>query len=324
MSGHESEFKRKFRHFRRSVRHQVQYGCALIPIGILMFIPERMALRLGAYLGELAYLVLGRERERAYEQMNRALGDGMSPQEIRLLVKRCFINLGKSFSEVVRMKRIRPEVLLERVQCDSEDVLRKISAEGKGAIIITGHIGNWEYLAGYLGQQGYKLTVLARDNPIPAFDRFITGIRTRYGYYPLNRGTVTSAKESLKVLKRGELLGILIDQDTTVDGVFVDFFGRLAWTPVGAASLALKTGSPILVGSIIRQEDDRHIFHIDGPYRFSASGEKKADQVRITAALTKEIERIIRAHPDHWVWMHRRWKRRPVGENLVEGGSNKL
>lgn len=310
------------RDLKRRIRRRLQFGMASIPLKILADLPLDLAIRTGGTLGAMAWSLLPRERSKVIERMRRCLSDGMSDAEIIAAGRRSFINLGKSLAEVTHIRRLREERLLDRIDAIGESHLEQAWLKGAGVILVTGHIGNWEYLACYYAQRGYPLTVLARENPVPGFDRLLTGLRFSAGFRPLNRGTVTAAKESLKALRKGQLLGLLIDQDTKVDGVFVDFFGRPAWTPVGAASLALRTGSPIMMTYIIRGADDRHTIHVSPPIQFESCGDRKKDPTLLTALLTRELESIIRAHPDHWVWMHNRWKTRPAqtGKMQEQGG----
>lgn len=307
----ETERQRRFRHFRRDVRRQIQYYIALIPIQFIRLLPMNCALFFGRCIGILAYYLLAKERRRTVENMSRSLSGRLNKVEIEKYSRYCFINLGKSFCEVLKLNNMDRNLFFDRVRCKDENILQKSIKRKRGIILITGHIGNWEYLATWIAQRGYNLTVLARDNPVPAFDRLLTSIRHKSGYHPLNRGTVGAAKESLRVLRRGDILGLLIDQDTKVDGVFVDFFGRPAWTPVGAASLALKTGADVIVTYIIRDQDDRHQIFFSEPVVMEQTQDKKQDNYNLTALLTKKLEKIITDYPDHWVWMHRRWKTKP-------------
>jgi len=306
-----SDIRQKIRRTRRWLRRQIQYLLASGPIFILRSLSLEQGVAVGGFLGKLAFRLLPYERKKTLKNINLSLGKHYSEQEQYTIGQGCFQNLGKSFVEVLHLQNIHKGKVLAKLHCHTEKNLQKAWLENKGVLIVTGHIGNWEYLATYMSQKGYPLTVLARDNPVPAFDRILARIRLTAGYRPLLRGTIYSAKESLKALRRGELLGLLIDQDTKVDGIFVDFFGRPAWTPVGAASLYLKTKAPIIMAYPIRQRDDSHELHFSEPLSFSLTGDKKQDQVVVTAALTRQIEDIISRYPDHWVWMHRRWKTKP-------------
>jgi KDO2-lipid IV(A) lauroyltransferase len=115
----------------------------------------------------------------------------------------------------------------------------------------------------------------------------------------------------IRVFKENRILGILIDQDTDVESVFVDFMGRPAWTPTAAASMAIKFGAPVLFGSIRRGEDNRHTVIVEGPLELTRTGDDEKDIIANTAMLTKKIEARILENPEQWVWMHRRWRRQP-------------
>jgi KDO2-lipid IV(A) lauroyltransferase len=115
----------------------------------------------------------------------------------------------------------------------------------------------------------------------------------------------------IRVFKENRILGILIDQDTDVESVFVDFMGRPAWTPTAAASMALRFGAPLLFGYIRRGENNRHTITVEGPLELMRTGDDEKDIIANTAMLTKKIESCILENPEQWVWMHRRWRRQP-------------
>lgn len=305
------KFNQAFHNYWRKVRKTLQYFIVILPVWFLRIIPLKMAYYIGEHLGEVAFWVAKKDRKRAIEQMKISLKDEYSDDKYRKIALKMFQHFGKSFVEVIHLQRLDLNDFFERVSSVGEEHIQSAMLSGKGVILITGHIGNWEYLATYFAQKGYPLTVLARENPVPGFDRLITKTRLRAGYRPLNRGTISAVKESLRVLKRGHCLGLLIDQDTNVDGVFVDFFDRTAWTPVGAASLALKTGATILVISIYRDETDHHTVTIEPMRDVNLTGDSKIDKELVTQVLTNQLEEIIRKHPEQWVWLHQRWKTKP-------------
>jgi KDO2-lipid IV(A) lauroyltransferase len=109
-------------------------------------------------------------------------------------------------------------------------------------------------------------------------------------------------------LKRNELLGILADVDTDVDSIFVDFFGRPAYTPYGPVAISLKTGAALIPAFIVHQDDDSHCVVIEPPLKLYRSGDWETDIRANTSRFTKIIEDYIRRYPDQWIWMHRRWK----------------
>jgi KDO2-lipid IV(A) lauroyltransferase len=142
-------------------------------------------------------------------------------------------------------------------------------------------------------------------------DQRLGRARAIHGIETIRRGSAPAGRQLLSALRRNALLGMLIDQDTDVEGVFVPFFGRLAYTPVGAAALALRMDARVLCGFLVREGAARHRVVLEGPIELARSGDADRDALENTARLTNLIERHIRAYPDQWIWFHRRWKRRP-------------
>jgi len=143
----------------------------------------------------------------------------------------------------------------------------------------------------------------------PRLEMMVNRSRESMGIKCISRGT--SIKEALKCLKRNEILGILSDIDTSVDGVFVDFFGRPAFTPRGPASIALRTGAALIPAFIIRQKDDAHKVVIEKALELEITGNQEEDVLINTARFTKIIESYIRKYPEQWIWIHKRWKTKP-------------
>jgi len=163
------------------------------------------------------------------------------------------------------------------------------------------------------------MTAAVREIYDPRLNRFAGALRARFGTEIVERGH-TAGRILARALMKNRINGLLIDQDIRdIQGVFVPFFGRPAWTPSGAAALALKVGSPVIPAFIHRTADHRHHVEVHPPLPVPLTGSDE-DRIReLTAAATAAIENQVRAHPEQWVWMHRRWRTRPAGED--DGGS---
>jgi KDO2-lipid IV(A) lauroyltransferase len=157
----------------------------------------------------------------------------------------------------------------------------------------------------------YPLSVVAAPIEPPRLNDLIVSLRGRMGVRTIVRGMPGAARELIRVFKEHRVLGILIDQDTEVEGAFVDFMGRPAWTPTAAAQMAIKFGAPVVFGYVQRCKGNRHTVTIEGPLELVRTGNDEQDVVTNTALFTKAIEKAIRNNPEQWVWMHRRWRRQP-------------
>lgn len=271
-----------------------------------LIVPYHLGVRVGGALGCMAFYVLRRERNRAIEHLNMVFGD-KGPQWVRRTARQSFMHLGKSLLEVML---INPERIKRVVELHGEDNLREAMQQGKGAVYVTGHIGNWEMMAHYVSAT-YPVSVVAAPLEPEQVNDMIVRLRSRMGVRTILRGRPGASKELIRIFKENRILGILIDQDTDVESVFVDFMGRPAWTPTAAAAMAIKFGAPVLFGYIQRGADDRHTIIIEGPLAVTVTGNLQDDIRNTTAMLTSKIEAVIRNNPEQWVWMHRRWRRQP-------------
>jgi len=196
------------------------------------------------------------------------------------------------------------------VDFQGEEKLQNAIDQGKGVVFVTGHIGNWELLAGAVALR-YSASVVAAPIEPEEVNDMILGLRAGLGVRTILRGKPGASRELIRVFKENRMLGILIDQDTDVESVFVDFMGMPAWTPTAAASMALKFGAPLLFGYIRRGENNRHMITVEGPLELMRTGDDEKDIIANTAMLTKKIESSVLENPEQWVWMHRRWRRQP-------------
>jgi len=269
-------------------------------------LPYRLGVWSGGMLGVIAFYALPRERKRALQHLNLVF-HGKGDAWVRRTARRCFMHLGKALLEVMLMDTRR---LARIVDFQGEEKLQNAIDQGKGVVFVTGHIGNWELLAGAVALR-YSASVVAAPIEPEEVNDMILGLRAGLGVRTILRGKPGASRELIRVFKENRMLGILIDQDTDVESVFVDFMGMPAWTPTAAASMALKFGAPLLFGYIRRGENNRHMITVEGPLELMRTGDDEKDIIANTAMLTKKIESSVLENPEQWVWMHRRWRRQP-------------
>jgi len=269
-------------------------------------LPYRLGVGAGGMLGLLAYYALSRERNRAIAHLTLVYGE-KGRKWVRRTARGNFVHLGKSLLEIMLMT---PDRLSRVVDLQGEENLDAAMKQGKGAVYVTGHIGNWE-LMGHAVSSRYPLSVVAAPIEPEQVNEMIVNLRAKMGVRTILRGRPGAAKELIRVFKENRVLGILIDQDTDVESAFVDFMDRPAWTPTAAASMAMKFGAPVIFGHIQRNRDSRHTITIEGPLNLIQTGDHDKDVIANTEMFTKKIEQCIRNNPEQWVWMHRRWRRQP-------------
>ena len=247
-------------------------------------------------LGRIAPFIFRREAQRAQTHLRAALPDLDAPK----IMRRMFAHFAESLWELSRLRRFVPQLDFEAKQ-----VLDAALAEGKGAILISGHVGNWELLGQTIAAAGYPISTVATPLYDPRVTKWLHRWRTRHGL-KIHWRDKNNGKTILRVLRRNQLMGFLIDQDIKTAGDYVPFFGRPAFTPTTPAALALRTGAPLLFCWHHRR-GKRHQITIERVC-FERSGADAAVVLSLTALLTARLEDVIRAVPEQWVWMHRRWR----------------
>lgn len=269
-------------------------------------LPYRFSVAAGGVIGSIVYYALPRERNRTIEHLSRGFPEH-DPQWVKSTARRAFIHLGKCLMEEMA---INPRRLQRVVSFHGRERLREAIDQGKGVVYVTGHIGNWEIMGAAVAAEHSLSVVAAPIEPEPLND-MIVGLRASMGVRTILRSRPGAAKELIRVFRENRILGILIDQDTDVEGAFVNFMGIPAWTPTAAAQMAIKFGAPVVFGYIQRQDNGHHIITVEGPLELHRTGNDDEDIRTNTAMFTSRIEEVIRRNPEQWVWMHRRWRRQP-------------
>ncbi|MEA3305391.1 MAG: lysophospholipid acyltransferase family protein, partial [Candidatus Omnitrophota bacterium] len=181
----------------------------------------------------------------------------------------------------------------------------------KGLIVLGSHFGNWEMSSVGGVAVGLDVTVIARRIYYRRYNDFLVSIRESKGVKTLYRDEKNILRKSLQVLRSNNVLGIVPDQDVdSVDGIFVDFFGKPAYTPTGPVIMAMLSGAPMLPTFMIRENGKFRLF-AEEPIYVKNSGDRKQDIIGYTRRWSNVVEKFIRRYPSQWVWMHKRWKSKP-------------
>jgi KDO2-lipid IV(A) lauroyltransferase len=303
---------------RKTIKRASLYALVRGLMFTAQVLPRWVSLRFFSTLGVLAFYVL--KKERARTEINLALAmPHLSRAELRRLSRDVWALLGRNCVDALRLLGMKWEEMSALVRVEGLRVLEEAVSRGRGVVAVTGHIGNWEMLAAYFSMRGYPLSVLARPLRDPRLERLIDRVRRSKGMRPISR--IGNVKAAYEALKNGGVLGVLIDQDTSVKGVFCDFFGRPAFTPSGPAYLAMRTGAAIVPMAISLQRDGTHLVRILEPVQVEATGghgsragsrdTEDSRALAITQSCTRALEELIRLEPAQWVWMHERWKTGP-------------
>lgn len=276
--------------------------------GLIFVIPRRVALTLAGRLGRMAYFVIKRQSGRTYLNLHRVYGHEKSEQELHAIGAHVFKNLAKTAVEVLQFPKMTPDRLSRMVEMgDSLKTYEAILKEGNGLISITAHIGNWELLAGTFAMRGLPGAIVARRIYYEPYNQWIVGLRSALRLRTIYREH--ASRDIMRLLKKGAVVGMLPDQDmASLQGMFVDFFGKPAFTTVAPVRLSLATGAPIVVNFLIREKRDRYRVYLSDVIRPRIETSREAALKDYTQAWMTRFEEMIRQFPDQWGWMHDRWK----------------
>jgi KDO2-lipid IV(A) lauroyltransferase len=287
---------------------------------LVYLLPRSLAIGLARWTGKLAYVIVARQRNKALENLRFAFGQEKSEAEIRVLARRVFEHLAMTAAEVLQFPKLSREKINRLVDAEKAfQTYNTLLREGKGLISVTAHIGNWELLAGIFGANGYPGAVLARRIYYEPLNDWIVSLRQAVGVPTIDRDR--SGREILKRLRANEVIGLLPDQDiASVKGIFVDFLGRPAYTPVAPVRLALASGAPLLPNFLIWGEGGRYRLILGEAIRPKITTTQEEAVREYTEKWMKSFEKVIREYPDQWAWMHPRWKSQPEAEMEREVG----
>lgn len=294
---------------KKRLKNWLIYRFILILIGFLNLLPRRLSLFIGRSLGRFAYLIFPQSRKITLQNLKIAfpnLGTG----SIRKISLKVFESLGRNAVDAIRLPKMSWEEIQKITKVEGVEHLEKAYSQGRGVMGVTGHIGNFELLAAYVSLRGYKLSAIGRELYDPRLNELLIKNRQKMGVQ--NIYSTAGVKEVIRVLNSGRMIGVLIDQDTSrVKGIYVDFFGRKARTPVGPVILALKLDVPIVPMAVIQTKEGNYKIYVREEIKPLAGKMKEENIYYLTQKCTKFLEQVIREYPDQWVWMHKRWLRTP-------------
>jgi len=286
-------------------------------IAALCHLPRLTAIRVMRWVGQLTFTLDKRGRKRTIAQLTMAFGHEKSAAEIRTLAAQVYRHFATAMADTMRLPVILRQGINRLISVQGIHHLDQALASGHGVLMITGHFGNWELLGAWLAQNGYPLRVVGTILENAGLNKIVVDMRNQAGYTNIARGTGT--REILRSLRQGCAIGMLIDQDTKVQGAFVEFFGRPAHTPTGPVILARKFEVPIIPIFMHLQADLTYRIECEPPLTQEYTTDEARDLVVNTQKCSEVYERIIRRFPEQWVWMHKRWKTQPAPEEATAG-----
>ena len=294
-----------------TVTHRLEYAAVRAAQAIVCALPAGLARELGAVLGSLAFSVVRVRRDVTLRQLEAALGPAVPRRALARIALAAYRNFGRMTFEYARFPRLSRSEIERTVRVTGGEHLRSALAGGKGVILVAAHFGNWE-LAATLATMCYPVSFLVGEQHNTLVDGLMNRLRQGFGVETIP--LTGSLRGVFRALRANRIVAMLSDQDAGRSGIFVEFFGRPASTPYGPGRFAVATGAPLIPGVAVRHPGGRHELVIAPPVPAPPEGTPSDEAARLlTQAYTAAFEGFIRDHPDHYFWMHRRWKTRPDG-----------
>jgi len=295
------------RSFKRSwLRNYAEYALAWVALKSLEWAPRGLAQALACGYVRLISFALPRLGRVADRNLSLAFPE-LPPQQRVAIRNSMYRSLARVLVALAKLPSIRRENLDEWIRLEGREHVESARHAGRGILFAAAHLGNWELSAYAYGLVVGPMNVVVRPLDNPLLDRLVERRRALCGSRILSKRD--PARPILKALAANEAVGILVDQNTSLDtGVFVDFFGISAAAPGGFARLAARSGAAVIPGfALWHPEERRYVLRFYPPVPMTG------DTVRDTQAVQSVLEAVIRSHPDQWLWIHRRWKTRPPG-----------
>ncbi len=275
--------------------------------------PRRITYRVGNWIGDLIYLTWKRHSANAVSNMRRVLGPDASWQTVKHTARRSFRNYAMTIVDFLRFPHLDPHDVSKAVPIrEGVNHLFEARERGKGVLVITGHIGNWDLAGGLFVSYGIPLNAVSETHEPKKMDDLVNGTREKVGMKIIRLET-NSLRQIFTALKHNEAVTILFDRpEDPSEGVPVHFFGETAYLPAGPAAIALKTGASVVIGYCVRRPGNKTFMGVVEPpieYQSLLTGDKQHDIQAITQAIVTQMEGVIRKYPDQWYMFREMWPR---------------
>ena len=299
---------------RPTLMHRLEQTLFMGAVQASRVLNDGAAARFGSGLGRLGYFPLKFRRELVEKHLRRAFPD-RDAEWIHATARAAYAHLGREAIATIRLARMTREDVLARTTVIGLEAFKHSLAQGKGLVLASGHIGNHEIGAAALSARGIPLDLVVQRQANPLFDAALIASRKRLGLGVIDRFQAT--RLAIKSLRAGRAVAFAADQNAGKAGIFVPFFGHLASTHRGAALFAVKTEAPLFLGTSLRK-GNRYEVTLQ-PVEVDRSGDLEDVVYRLTVAFTQKLETVVRAAPEQYLWLHRRWKTRPPEETRPRG-----
>lgn len=290
----------------KQLQHRIEYAALTAFASFIRLFPLSFGWVVARRLADFVYYCVPIRKQHVLRELAQGFPE-LDAVRLHAIARGVYRQFAMTMMELLFFPKFTPDDIRDLVTFRGKEVIDAARAAGNGAVIVSAHFGNWELMGAAVARL-YPVTFVIGKQENSRVDDLLNSYRTAKGItlVPLK----LALRGVMKALKHNEVLGILADQDAHEQGAFVPFFGRMASTPKGPALFALRSGAPLILATMVRT---RHGFTaiFETVPRPQPSGDEQKDIQAWTAAYTAMIELHTRDHPDHWFWLHRRWKTHP-------------
>lgn len=272
---------------------------------IALSLPLKCGYFVATLIADLHYLFARNDRRIVGDNL-RAIFPRKSGREINRIRIAVFRNFAKYLVDFFRFSKIDRKYIDRNVSIENREYFDQALAKGCGVIALTAHLGNWELGGVVISLSGYKFSAVALPHKHKKVNDFFNFQRQSKGVKIIPLGK--AVKQCINVLRNNEILGLVGDRDFTEKGIVLDFFGKPAFFPEGAAAFALQTKAVILPGFMVRNEDDSFTLRMEKPLEFTLTGNKATDLKALVSEYKKIFESYILKYPDQWYMFRRFWR----------------
>lgn len=289
----------------KKLKYLLEYAFIVCTYAWANILPAPWAVAVGGMVGRLVHALWGRRRRIAQVNLRLCFPEA-DERWVKRVARRSFVNFAKAMIDYGRIPRLNPDNLGKRHTIVNRKSFDDALAAGKGALLFTGHFGSWEQTGAAIRLSGYPINYLVGEQHNKRVDDFMNGIRAGAGIGLIHIGA--AAKGVFKILRANGMVALLSDQDAGADGVIVEFFGQPASTPRGPAAFVARTGAAICAGFTVRDSNRHNTLYMQDVIEPDITGDADVDIANITQLYTDLLEKYCRQYPDHYHWMHRRFK----------------
>lgn len=300
-----------------TLQHRFEYIAIRGVVALLKLVPFYRASDFGGLLGRLGYRA--GIRARVVEAQIRFAFPELSDKDVRRIARESYDNLGRTSIEAAMMEKCERKAMIDLFESiDGWEHVDAALAQGRGALLVTGHLGNWEVGGACIAANGTEVDAIARHMSNRLFENYLTDVREQNGLRVIFDDQ--AVRQIPRSLRENKIVGSLVDQGVAgLASSFVPFFGRLAKTPRGPAVFMQRLNVPMVFAVAVRQASRRYRLIIE-PVASVETGDREADITTVVANFTARLEFWVRQYPGQYFWQHRRWKYQPDGAPPLPDG----